>query len=379
LRVFIEYHGILIQLETKGELAIIFLGAGASKAFGIPTTPEMAEKFGQGLDYPKKKLFDLIAEKLKNYRNFDVEALITILERIINIDRFIEELNDPSLHFFLDNLAYSWQEAVQYIRSQADSQKKVAEKLLVGLKEFIRDICAQEIEEEKFSIFDVFFETILKKQGIDFKITLQSKGLKTVYHEIFTTNYDMIMERYCQSRNLLYENGEIRDRRVDISSRNTGLYGGARECFKIFKLHGSINWGEVKKGEIRARDIPVKPGEGTVYGERFTKETVIYPAREFYTFREPFYDMFNHLRNRLVSSDRCYIVGYSFRDPDIKGIFLDAVEKNDKLKFYFIDPNVDEIVDERLSRIEDRIVKIDKEFGYEAIERLNKEFGSTPT
>ena len=351
-------------------MAIIFLGAGASKTFGIPTMPEMAKKFSQRAKYQEKELFNLIVNKLKNYRTFDIEALITVLERIGNIDRFIEELNNPSLHYFLDNLAYSWQNTIKYIRGQADQEKKVAKNLLVNLKEFIRDVCDQEIEEEKFSIFDLFFYTIL--EGIDFKVTLKKRGPKAVYYKIFTTNYDMIVENYCRSRDLLYENGEMRDRKVDISSRNTELYGGLRECFKIFKLHGSINWGEVKKGEIRARDIPVKPGERTVYGDRFTKEMVIYPAREFYTFREPFYDMFNHLRNRLVTSDRCYIVGYSFRDPDIKGIFLDAVEKNDKLKFYFVDPNVNEIVNERLSGIEDRIVKIDKEFGYEAIEKLKE-------
>ena len=349
------------------------MGAGASKTFGIPTMPEMAKKFGQRLGYPEKKLLNLIVNKLKNYRDFDIEALITILERIGNIDRFIEELNNPSLHYFLDNLAYSWQNTIEYIRSQADQEKEVSENLLRNLKEFIRDVCAQEIEEEKFSIFDLFLGTILDKEGVDFKVTLKKTGTKAVHYAIFTTNYDMVVERYCRSRDLLYENGEMRDRAVDISSRNMELYGMVRECFKIFKLHGSINWGEVKKGKIRARDIPVKPGERTVYGEKFKKEMVIYPAREFYTFREPFYDMFNHLKKELVTSDRCYIVGYSFRDPDIKGIFLDAVEKNDKLKLWFIDPKVDEIVNERLSGIEDQIVKIDEEFGYEAIERLQKE------
>jgi len=339
--------------------------------------PEMAKEFGQRLGHPEKKLFDLIVNKLKNYRDFDIEALITVLERVVNIDRFIEELNNPSLHFFLDNLAYSWQNTIKYVRGQADQNKKMAENLLREVKDFISDICAREIEEEKFSIFDLFFGTILKKEGIDFNVTLKKRGPKAVPYEIFTTNYDLIVENYCRSRDLFYENGEMRGRRVDISSRNTELYGGAKECFKIFKLHGSINWGEVEKGEIRARDIPVKPGERTVYGERFIKEMVIYPAREFYTFREPFYDMFNHLRNRLLTRDRCCIVGYSFRDPDIKGIFLDAAEKNDKLKFYIINPNVDEIVNKRLSGIEDRIVKIDKEFGYEAIETLNKEFCST--
>lgn len=351
---------------------MIFLGAGASKTFGIPTMPEMAKEFSQRVGYSEKKLFDLIVDKLKNYGTFDIEALITVLERIGNIDRFIEELNNPSLHFFLDNLAYGWQDTIKYIRSQADQHKKVAENLLGDIKGFIRDACAQEIDKEKFSIFDVFFCTIFEKTETDFKVTLKKKGQKGIKLEIFTSNYDMVVERYCRSRNLFYENGEMRDM-VDISSHNTALYGGLRECFKIFKLHGSINWGAVEKGEIRARDVPVKPGERTVYGEKFTREMVIYPAREFYTFREPFYDMFDHLRGRLMTGDRCYIVGYSFRDPDIKGIFLDAMEKNDKLKLYFIDPNVDEIVNERLSGIENRIVKIDEEFGDEAIEKLKKE------
>ena len=53
---------------------MILLGAGASATFGIPTTIEMATKFGQRLEGEEKNLFDLIASKLKNYRIFDVEA-----------------------------------------------------------------------------------------------------------------------------------------------------------------------------------------------------------------------------------------------------------------------------------------------------------------
>jgi hypothetical protein len=333
----------------------------------------MAKEFGQRLEGPRKDQFNLIVNKLSNYRHFDVEALITVLERIENVEKFLEELNNPSLHYFLDNLAFGWQNTLAYTRGLVDQGKENARNLLEDLKEFMRDICAKEIEEEKFLILDEFFSAILKKQGIDFKVKLKTKGLKTALLESFTTNYDMVIENYCRSRNLVYENGELKDRMVDISSRNTELYGRSTECFKIFKLHGSINWGEVKKGEIRARDIPVKPGGRTIYGEKFAKELVIYPVREFYTFREPFYDMFHHLKTSLVGSDRCYIVGYSFRDPDIKGLFLDAALKNDKLRFYFIDPNVDEIVNERLSTINDRIIKIDKEFGYKAIEELTKE------
>lgn len=330
----------------------------------------MADKFGQGLIGRDRTLFDLVVNNLRNYRDFDVEALITVLERIGNIDRFIEELNNPSLHYFLGNLTYSYQNTIEGARSEADRLKEEPENLLEKLKGFIRDACAQKIEEEKFSLLDMLFSVLLHQEGTDFKAKLQARGQKAAYYEIFTTNYDMIVERYCRSRNLLYESGEMRDRRVDISSRNTELYGGSKSCFKIFKLHGSINWGEVKERKIMASDMPVKPGGSTIYGESFTKEMVIYPIREFYTFREPFYDMFHHLKKRLVGSDRCCIVGYSFRDPDIAGLFLDAAEMKGKLKFYFIDPKVDEIVNKRLKRMEGQITRIAKEFGYEAIDEL---------
>lgn len=163
-------------VKMKGELAIIFLGAGTSKTFGIPTMPDMARKFGQIPSSSEKSLFDLIVKKLENYRYFDIEALITVLERIVNINRFIEELNNPSLHYFLDNLAFSWQNTIKYIRGQADQENKVAENLLGNVKEFIRNTCAQEIEEEKFSIFDQFFGTILEKTETDFKSTLKKQA-----------------------------------------------------------------------------------------------------------------------------------------------------------------------------------------------------------
>jgi hypothetical protein len=158
----------------------------------------MAKEFGQELEGAEKDQFDMIVSELKNYRNFDVEALITILERIGNVEKFVEELNNPSLHYFLDTLACSCQDTLLYARGQADQGKKVAESLLENLKEFIRDVCARQVQEDKFLILDEFFGAILKKQGIDLKIKLETPGLKTAFLEVFTTNYDMIVENYCR-------------------------------------------------------------------------------------------------------------------------------------------------------------------------------------
>lgn len=58
--------------------------------------------------------------------------------------------------------------------------------------------------------------------------------------------------------------------------------------------------------------------------------------------------------------DRCYVVGYSFRDDDILGLFLDALELNTALQILVIDPEAQKIVNNRFERFQARIKLIDK-------------------
>ena len=80
-------------------------------------------------------------------------------------------------------------------------------------------------------------------------------------------------------------------------------------------------------------------------GDRSVKELMIYPAQQKYSFREPFYDMFHYLKRRLVEpmNRQCYVVGYSFRDDDILGLFHDALDQNQGLQVVLLDPEAETV------------------------------------
>lgn len=69
------------------------------------------------------------------------------------------------------------------------------------------------------------------------------------------------------------------------------------------------------------------------------------------------------------------MVGYSFRDDNIRGLFLDTVKKNPKLKICLIDPAADEIVANRLDKIRNNIYQIPYKLGLDTWAGLEK-FGS---
>ena len=80
--------------------------------------------------------------------------------------------------------------------------------------------------------------------------------------------------------------------------------------------------------------------------------------------------MFHHLKGCLLKGQVCYVVGYSFRDDDILGIFHDALVKNQNLHLVLIDPIATTIRDERFSDFVDRVQCISEPFTMNAVEQL---------
>ena len=90
---------------------------------------------------------------------------------------------------------------------------------------------------------------------------------------------------------------------------------------------------------------------------------LIFPIREWYTFREPYYPLFHALKAKLLDCRCCYVVGYSFRDQDILGLILDAADLNKKLAFCLIDPAAEEIGHIRLTKYQDRLSLVPYQLG----------------
>jgi len=232
---------------------VVFFGAGASKEFGIPTTREMAVEFRDSLrptssdDYQDKALCDHIFARLGELPDFDIEALITILEHIRDPRKTTEGvLAHPAVRYF-PVLGARWELITKIIIDQSSQEKGSADRLLSKVKEFVISKCAVEVSrsDERLAILDRFFSSIFGG-SLDFAVMRQSDSPCDASLDLFSTNYDRIIETYCGYCNWAMNNGEG-EVRGDMLGPRAGLLKlsdlpATQKGCTIYKLHGTINW-----------------------------------------------------------------------------------------------------------------------------------------
>ena len=81
----------------------------------------------------------------------------------------------------------------------------------------------------------------------------------------------------------------------------------------------------------------------------------------------------DHLKQILANdrTDHCYVIGYSFRDEDILGLFLDAFRLNPNLHLSLMDPDADRIASEKFGDFIDRVQKFNGGFSLAACSQLD--------
>ena len=136
--------------------------------------------------------------------------------------------------------------------------------------------------------------------------------------EVFTTNYDVVLEKAIIAGGLRETLGigrvtdgiriMIDPAKWQIPSDKPYFYGHGL----LTKLHGSVDW---------QQDIDDRIAVGP---PRFTGEhgnhIVIYPGFKGEPQREPFVTFHNYLRRSVESARAAIFIGYSFRDEYINGI-----------------------------------------------------------
>lgn len=346
---------------------IFFIGAGASVPFGIPTMTEMVANFEEKTKEPHfgpGYVVQAIKNNLRDYKSFDIEALITVLQDITNYETVSEAIfNHPSLHFYTYNGYKNFAASVQTLGRQ---HRNEAKQILVDVKDFIVESCS--IKNKPYEIYKELFGSGLLRYDFDYIKAINS-GQADIDNCIFTTNYDLVLEAYCSNFDIDCEKGETR-RLLSIDSSNQNLYGHSFNAHRIYKLHGSINWYTDEHGVMRWISEPVRAGKTTSLGHKVEKEFLLYPAFTKYTFREPFYTMFHYLKKCLVECKVCCVVGYSFRDEDILSLFHDALMINTHLNIVIIDPYAEKIKEEKFHNYTDKVHTIPGMFSVDTAGQL---------
>jgi len=153
--------------------------------------------------------------------------------------------------------------------------------------------------------------------------------------EIFTTNYDLIVEKALENLHIPYFDGFVGAYQPfffseSLESKNTYDVPPI-SWIRFWKLHGSINWFWKKNSKGQSNKV-IRLG---VESKKLNNENelVIYPSKEKYetSRKQPFIAYFDRLRSFLQDGEGIFVInGYSFSDEHINAVIIDSLKQNNR-------------------------------------------------
>jgi hypothetical protein len=312
-----------------GPMIAIFAGAGASYATNpdeYPTTLEFRKKLDERIT--SDPLFLNIDSHLKKIKGKeatnDIEEILWVLSEL---DGFVEKARDDrsTVGWFLRD-----PRIMRHLEQNVNFTPLVrhANELANEFDEFRGKINQQ--------VYDFYSRTPtdeeLNKAWVPLLQALSHPNLRL---EVFTTNYDQIIEGALQVIRRLEADISISDGvarevvnpyldtprwEVTFTENSTNLPRNGL----LTKLHGSVNWSR-------------RPGEPTIYcgapafvGDH-EREVIIYPGHKGPSPDPPF-DLFHDHFRRVVKAARAILfIGFAFRDDYINDILRNATPRETKL------------------------------------------------
>jgi len=308
-----ELSEIREQLSYTKRIGFL-LGAGASKAMGLPDISELTKIIEDNLSSSDKDNYDKIKESLPN----DLKHI----EGILNLIRLIRKITNDS-------------ETKSYDEISGEQAKNLD-----------KNICD--------SIYDIIIE-----KEIHADIGISKKFINWLNHlprdfskEIFTTNYDLIIEKAFESLLIPYFDGFVGSNEPFFAHES--LEGKSTSdrppisWIRLWKLHGSLGWfWKIHTNGNPDRVIRLSTGSKK---EHPNSELVIYPSRDKYesSRKQPFISYFDRLKDFSLSGEGIFIIsGYSFSDEHINELIFSSLTQNNRLHiiaFFYNDDPINKIV-----------------------------------
>ena len=296
------------------EKLVIIIGAGASIPIGIPAMKGFTKEFEkhcdevQSMDDAKWSMkYNL--RHLKQVANlgryWDLEELLLRVRELKNAEN--SAITNLYRKYSFRGNSKPKDKFDQKISTMALEYSELERELL----RFIRDRCIRPDIEKGVEIY-----SNLVKLTENYRL------------EIFTTNYDPIIENVCEELNIPYADGFL-------PKGNTGYITWNPEALNsknlnLFKLHGSITW--YKDSNSRIIKFPIDISES-----RDVQSVIIYPTEYKELFNPPFNRLYFEFSKSIFNSTNCLAIGHSFRDPYIRELLYEKI-RQEGYKLTIVDP-----------------------------------------
>lgn len=307
----------------------VFTGAGASKPLGYPTTAEFFAS-GTAKDLCASPVYRAVAKHLKK-NDLDVEDILRLLYPIAALH------STPTGDLIFRHLGGNWVGDIP------------------GFVTNTNNACFDHYGRlpTESDVRSIYTPLLKFADWTNQRVSL------------FTTNYDPVTDvlmEIADAAGLPCHDGFNR-----LGAWDSGSYSSLKaRGLAIYRLHGSMSWIESDAKIRNTRD----------YSRRVSSQSehlIIYPGFKGNPEQEgnpAFRFAHTALRKDLGESTIALIIGFSFRDPHLNGIFRDALDTNQKLTLVVWNPTWPEGPDVGLSELaqsfENRVKHLACKFGDES-------------
>lgn len=311
---------------------MIFLGAGASAPFGIPTASTLTTEIHEELSKEHSNL-------LNDIITFWKECFDNKEPNYENILTFLTGLTDTR--------RISRTSIVRAFAKDHPEYKKDYEAIIDNVYSNILNYCTAPFTVGKSYIKPEELEKLFSKTYDIF--TLLRNEL------LFTTNYDPSIELWCQKRNIrLYDGTEstnnpevkryIPAKPETIETGETDLYGEQKPLsLKLVRLHGSVWTYSASSG----RKIKFnRPRDKLLFEDWYShldkRPLMIFPGQELVLSSGEWDAQYQYFKKMLRRN--CLVIGYSFNDNLINNVFIDNLKSGALSNIGILDPNPEEVI-----------------------------------
>lgn len=275
-------NGLSAKLATRSRHVCVFLGAGASRACGLPDVAALQTQVVEGLEGDHRAAFEgqLTARNLEQ-----------ALSRLRRIAALLEGGDDQ-----VDGLTAS------------------------GASALDRAVCRLIVDALD-----------LDQADLAPALRLAAWAARADYHlpvELFTVNYDLLLESALEALGVPYFDGFVGALRARFRTELVEALPSDTDPWlpsflvRLWKLHGSVNWAweEGDRAEVVRQGGPVSEDQ----------PAAIYPSDAKYdeSRRVPFVVLQDRLRRALHHPETLVLVsGYSFGDQHLNELLFDAARR----------------------------------------------------
>jgi hypothetical protein len=316
LNIVTEVRELKTQLSYSKNIGF-FMGAGTSCSLGLPNIAQLTTQIAETLTGTSLTLFKTIKDDLQSTsadRNVTIEDILNQIRRIREITGERRESNFIGIDgLSAKNLDISICRIIYNLLSQREARA-----VLETPKKFLAWLSMQNRDYSK-EIFTTNYDLIIEKS---------MEAIRTPYFDGFVGSYEPFfwqesVEKFCKKN--------------DIS----------QNWIRLWKIHGSLSWFWKKNKNSKSYKV-VRLGKIEKIEEE-ENEIVIYPSKDKYdsSRRQPFLVYFDRLRNYLLSGELLFVFsGYSFLDQHINEIIFNCLRQNNRLSiivFFYSDTEVEKI------------------------------------